>query len=779
MKKILSIAMYIVVLSVTARSSKAPVIMFPVDAAPAERNAAMELANHLGAALGRKIPAVAEGEAADGDAIVYIGRTKAAEAGGLDFSKMDMEEFAIKTVGGNVVIVGGHPRGTLYGALDFLERFAGMDWFDEWTRQIPRLDAISWPDDLDMADKPVFANRGVFFGRLDELEVRVQFNARRRNNIFWQEEMPQHVIDRWAITPVFGSPDATHTLYHYTKSWGPELQDALSRHPDGSIVMVKDSSGPGQICFSSPKARAKITAQLKEYIENDRKQYPDAPPRIYSMTLNDSKTFCSCHECLARQKKYGAYSGVVLEYLNEVAAEIAKSHPDVTLQFCAYLFTELPPKGIVPAKNLSVQVALSPWSSTPIRTMHPLTDAVNRKGLENLRKWHELSSDIQIWSYWIMFDEALGNNAGIVNVDTIADTIRFVRQFGTSLFFAECEKPEFVTFHPLRVFVGSKLLWNPDQSVENLLERYFRGYYRMAAGPMREFYDYMVARQKENEDLNTPDAMSRKYLDHEFFLKAEALFDAAEKAAGRDTTVQFNIIRERVPMDIARLECRSLADAEGLPSRAEVAERLRRNFAVVVKRYYRANYHKGEMAVIEKFIADSTRPEKTPALKYPLDDKRFNGRVLFDITSEEFNSWRHVAKYGAHIADDPEAVNGKALCVKVNPSASAKEFNRPEIRCGIYRNGAHTIEKAFPPPTDEKYHWHQAASSYEITPSTLLWMHESWVLQQQLGPYYRSGGKCNTFDIWFSMKRQGPAYFKDSKLENGIFIDRILLVEAP
>ncbi|MBO4345013.1 MAG: hypothetical protein J5833_04620, partial [Victivallales bacterium] len=123
--------------------------------------------------------------------------------------------------------------------------------------------------------------------------------------------------------------------------------------------------------------------------------------------------------------------------------------------------------------------------------------------------------------------------------------------------------------------------------------------------------------------------------------------------------------------------------------------------------------------------------------------------------------------------------DGKALCVKVNPAASAEEFNKPEIKSGIYRNGVDTSVTTFPPPTDEKYHWLKAASSYEITPSTLLWMHESWVLQQQLGPYYRSGGKCNKFDIWFSMKRQGPAYFKDSKRETGIFIDRILLVEAP
>ncbi|MBO4344942.1 MAG: hypothetical protein J5833_04255, partial [Victivallales bacterium] len=164
----------IAALSVAAHSSKSPVIVFPVDYIPAEINAAMELANHLGAALGRKIPVVSESTMTDGDAYFYVGRTKAAAANGLDFSRMAMEEFAMKAAGGNVIIVGGHPRGTLYGALDFLERFAGMDWFDAWTRKIPRLEAVSWPDNLDMTDKPVFANRGVFISRLDELEVRVQ-----------------------------------------------------------------------------------------------------------------------------------------------------------------------------------------------------------------------------------------------------------------------------------------------------------------------------------------------------------------------------------------------------------------------------------------------------------------------------------------------------------------------------------------------------------------------------------------------------------------------------
>ena len=94
---------------------------------------------------------------------------------------------------------------------------------------------------------------------------------------------------------------------------------------------------------------------------------------------------------------------------------------------------------------------------------------------------------------------------------------------------------------------------------------------------------------------------------------------------------------------------------------------------------------------------------------------------------------------------------------------------------GIYRNGKHAFQEYFPRPATEKYELIKVCT-IELTSSTLLWMHNSWILQQKIGSYYRAG-KNNRFDIYVSMKRQGPFYIKNSTKPSGIFIDRILLVE--
>lgn len=758
-----------------AKELKNPVVIFPENASYAEKNAAFELRNHLGAVLGHSVKAYTEKNAPESAELIFVGKTSFAAANKIAFAELGEEEYVIKNINGKIIILGGSDRGTLYGVLGFLERFADIDWLDAWTRYIPRKKSITVADELDIRFAPYFKIRGIFVNRLSDTELRIQFRSRSGDNTYWQEKLPARITARWGITPAYGSPDFVHTLYHYTKSWSKDMDDALSKDANDELVRSINQAGPGQICFSNQKAREKIVSQLKGFIEADRKKYGKDAPELYCMSLNDTKNFCHCNECMSKAKKYKAYSGTVLEYLNYVAREIKKDYPQIKLQLIAYLFTEIAPEGIKPEDNIEIQIALSPWSSTPVKTMHRFSDPVNSKSLENFKNWSKIAKNLHVWNYWILFDSSMTANAGICNVPIIADNIKFIAKNNVSVVFSELERIETVTFHPLRYFVGSKLMVNPELKLEDLLNRFFRGYYRQAALPMRQFYDYLIKRQAEQKNMEVPDVSGRTYLDREFFIKAEEFFTAAEKAVKNDKNILFNIIRERVPIDLARMQRRDLGDFDNAPKRSEVAARLRKNFELVVNRYYTPANRKNRIKAFETFIRSNTAEDKKFGLKYPLNDDRFKGKNIFDITFPDFNSFRHVAKYGVHIADDPEAVGGKALAVLTNPSVPDKKLHSQRTRMGIYRNGEHAFQAYFPRPATEKYELIKVCT-IELTSSTLLWMHNSWILQQKIGSYYRVG-KNNRFDIYVSMKRQGPFYIKNSTKPSGIFIDRILLVE--
>jgi hypothetical protein len=80
-------------------------------------------------------------------------------------------------------------------------------------------------------------------------------------------------------------------------------------------------------------------------------------------------------------------------------------------------------------------------------------------------------------------------------------------------------------------------------------------------------------------------------------------------------------------------------------------------------------------------------------------------------------------------------------------------------------------------PQDEKYHWYRVGQ-FELGENSILWGFY-WTLQANLSAYYRIADgirNANFVTGWVHLKITGPAYVKDSKKENGIFVDQIILV---
>ena len=53
---------------------------------------------------------------------------------------------------------------------------------------------------------------------------------------------------------------------------------------------------------------------------------------------------------------------------------------------------------------------------------------------------------------------------------------------------------------------------------------------------------------------------------------------------------------------------------------------------------------------------------------------------------------------------------------------------------------------------------------------------ESCVIQQTLWESYESNGISNEYEIYLSLKVQGPSYVNGSKKDDAILMDRVLLV---
>ena len=83
------------------------------------------------------------------------------------------------------------------------------------------------------------------------------------------------------------------------------------------------------------------------------------------------------------------------------------------------------------------------------------------------------------------------------------------------------------------------------------------------------------------------------------------------------------------------------------------------------------------------------------------------------------------------------------------------------------------MKRKFPRTRDEKYHWHHLGR-IRITPMTIFWGHGSWALQFPLDRFWSRGAE-NEYDLYLSVKFQGPVSSPGSTRGNAVFIDRLVL----
>lgn len=160
-------------------------------------------------------------------------------------------------------------------------------------------------------------------------------------------------------------------------------------------------------------------------------------------------------------------------------------------------------------------------------------------------------------------------------------------------------------------------------------------------------------------------------------------------------------------------------------------------------------------------------------------DKEFENSQL---SGKNFTRISSFAKYGLEALDDADAADGKAMALRKHPKGSdLHKYN--DFQLGIYcevtkKNLARRVLLKKDLPQDEKYHFYRIGR-VNLSKRTTFFAHRSWAMQQNLNKFYNADdAKKNLVEVYVSVKFTGPAYVKNSTKENGIFIDRIVLLHV-
>jgi hypothetical protein len=442
-------------------------IVVAEDAIPSEIYAAEELRDHMARATGVRLPIVTEAERPDRH--VFVGASPAMQASTVGFrtDEFGPEDLRIIIRDANIAIAGGRPRGTLYGVYSFLEDHLSVRFLTRDHTQVPPVGPWRVVGPVDRFYHPPLGFRWSYYGETNRHEA---FAARIRCNTVPKEQRLGGKSGRTLINHSFGNQISSQ---EYGKGH-PEyfcLIDGTRR------AEVKSDWYDNEPCLSNGEVLEIVTdAVLKELEKNPEREN-------ISVSQNDNDKYCRCERCVAIDDREGTPMGSLLTFVNGVADEVAKHHPDVKVGTLAYWYTRQRPANVKPRSNVQIQLC-----SIECSVVQPLDDPdckLNVAFCKDFRDWSAVSDDIAVWNYNTNFSNYL---LPCPNLRVIEPNIRF--------FLANNVKGVFMQgagnavggeFSDLRNYIMSGLLWDPNRRGRELMEEFLTLHYGRAAPPIRRF----------------------------------------------------------------------------------------------------------------------------------------------------------------------------------------------------------------------------------------------------------------------------------------------------
>lgn len=536
-------------------------IVLSKDASASEKHAAAELQKFLKEISGAELPIAAEGQARPEQMIVLgDGETFRSLNAGVVLKDLGDEGFAIQTVGPHLVIVGGRLRGTMYGVYTLLEEQLGCRWYTSTVSYIPKTSTITLKP-LSIVQKPDFEYREPFY--TDAWDPDWAARNKVNGNHTRLDEQRGGKISYMPFVHTFDSlvPKAEYFEKH------PEYYSLIDGVRRGGQL-------EGQLCLANPDVQRIALETVMRWME----QNPNAT--IFSVSQNDNVAYCRCETCAAVDAEEGSPAGLLLRFVNTIAAEAAKKYPGKLIDTLAYQYTEKPPKITKPLPN--VRIRLCPISNCEHHPYEQRCCPQNAAFMDNLAGWDAITDSLYIWHYNTIFANYLLPQP---DLDEIAADIPLYKRSGVKGIFMQGTYTAMQDNRPtggggfmddLKQYLIAKLLWNTRADVKAIRADFLRGFYGKAAGPIDRYLDLLHDKvRKDNIHgfiFNSPQATAG-LMTPEIVAAADKLFDEAQSLAENEAVLA-RVKHARLSLEYFKIMQGANLAASGTPE--QKAEALRK-----------------------------------------------------------------------------------------------------------------------------------------------------------------------------------------------------------
>jgi len=451
-------------------------IVLPAEPTPVQQTAATELQKYLAQISGVELPIVSETDAREPGNRVVLGPSALSRellGARLDEAQIGYDGIVFQTVGSDLVLTGHAQRGTLYAVYEFLEKTLNCRFWTPDCETVPKQETVKIPANLAFQYAPKLVYREAHY----LLDRDARFATKIRNN------------GTQNIPPELGNH---HEFCHFVHSFYPILppEKYFDAHPEWySEIDGKRTFDHAQLCLTNEEMFHEFVKNAKQHL----REHPNAT--FLSVSQNDwHENFCHCERCMKLAEEEGSQSGPLIHFVNRVAEEIEKEFPNVYVETLAYTYTRKPPKHVKPRHNVVVRLCTIECSFC-----QPLSGEQNTKLREDLDGWAKIAPNLFIWDYVTNFSYNLLPHP---NYYVLEPNINFfVDHHAIGLFEQGDTFTEAGDFVPLRVWVISRLLWDPSQNFDALKDEFVAGYYAPELVPIFDEYFKLMRSEVENAGI--------------------------------------------------------------------------------------------------------------------------------------------------------------------------------------------------------------------------------------------------------------------------------------
>jgi hypothetical protein len=494
-----------------------------------EKHAATELQKYIFEISESKLPITNKVD--ETSKIIYIGFNDVPKnlLQDIEVSSFGNEEFIIKTSAKSILIGGGETRGTLYGVISFLADYLGCRWYTPEFSKIPKNKNISL-EQINKREKPVFEYREAWYNEA----YKPNWAVHNRLNPSLKA-VPEEMGGGYKIYPF------VHTFYSLV-----DPDKYFESHPEYfSLVDGKRLGDDGQLCLTNPDVLRIAIETAYSWIEEN----PNVS--VLSIDQNDGYRFCECDNCKAIDDREGSQSGTILTFANQIADTIGKTNPDLKIQTLAYAYSEVPPKTIVPRPNVTIRLCHYDYCSA-----HSIEGCENHKVFrERLKAWSKIANQITIWDYYTDFYHYL---IPFPNFESLKNDVKFYADNNCIGLFAQgCNVSENGggEFSSLRAWVFSKLMWNPYQDAQKLIDEFVENVYGNASSYIKAYIELLHEKVKLESVyfsiFSNPSVGG--YLTPEIIEKSKELFKLAEESVSNNPDLLRRVELAGLPVLYAQL----------------------------------------------------------------------------------------------------------------------------------------------------------------------------------------------------------------------------------